>query len=71
MSHYLTEQLLKINAFVNHPVIVADAGVSGGKEPHWNIYGNQLQFIGFDPDETECNKLNREAKERGKNERYI
>ncbi|MFA5392879.1 MAG: FkbM family methyltransferase [Candidatus Ratteibacteria bacterium] len=41
---------------------VADAGAGGGAESCWDVYGNQLHLIGFEPDAEECKRLNRLAK---------
>lgn len=69
----LTQYLLDSGVFLEEPMRIADVGVRGGPEPCWDIYGNQLHLIGFEPDVEECKRLNRLAKNKpplGRKEEY-
>lgn len=54
-THYLIE---KQYLNTNNPLSVVDVGASGGPEYHWANYGDAIQFVGFEPNEEECKKLN-------------
>ena len=47
-----------LEVFKQAPVVICDVGARGGIEPHWQVFGNQAQFIGFEPDQIECDRLN-------------
>ena len=55
MTHQLVEEL---GVFKPAPVVICDVGARGGVEPQWQAFGNQAQFIGFEPDRGECDRLN-------------
>ena len=57
----LTEHLIKKNAFSKNPLLVVDIGARGGPESHWLHYKNQIQVLAFEPDERECEALNRRS----------
>lgn len=55
----MTHQLVKeLGMFKSAPVVICDVGARGGVEPQWQAFGNQAQFIGFEPDRQECDRLN-------------
>lgn len=54
----LTEYLVGLRIFQSSPVVVVDVGSRGGFEPQWNVYGDSVRLIGFEPDIEECDKLN-------------
>lgn len=53
----MTKYLVDEGAFKDSPMIVVDVGVRGGAVTYWDIYGDQLRIIGFEPDEEECKRL--------------
>ena len=55
MTRWLVEQL---GAFKQAPMVVCDVGARGGVEPQWRVLGNQAEFIEFEPDREECDRLN-------------
>lgn len=56
MPKRFTEYLIGHNAFRDDPMIAIDAGVAGGFESMWEIYGDQAHLYGFDPNEVESHK---------------
>ena len=54
----LTRYLVDAGFFKSRPMMVLDVGASGGFEPFWSIYQDQVKFIGFEPNLAECEKLN-------------
>jgi FkbM family methyltransferase len=58
----LTQHLMDSGFFQQIPMRIVDAGARGGSEPHWDIYGDQVHLIGFEPDAKECVRLNQSAK---------
>lgn len=58
----LIPYLISNNSFNQKPLIVVDVGSRGGYEPHWNLFGDQIRILGFDPDEKDCRRLNRQNK---------
>lgn len=57
----LTKYLIEGGFFKADPLVVIDIGSRGGFEKHWDVYGEQVKLIGFEPDEQECKKLNESA----------
>lgn len=55
-----TKHLVKTGAFEKSPLVVIDVGARGGFEKQWDLYENQIQLIGFEPDVDECHRLNTE-----------
>jgi FkbM family methyltransferase len=53
-----THQLVRDRAFQDDAVVVVDVGMRGGAHEHWKLLGDQVRFIGFDPDEEECQRIN-------------
>jgi FkbM family methyltransferase len=46
------------------PIVLADVGARGEAEQPWRaLSGDTLRVVGFEPDEQECERLNREAGE--------
>jgi FkbM family methyltransferase len=35
---------------------IVDGGARWGAEPHWDVYGDQLELYAFEPDEEECRR---------------
>ena len=58
----LTQHLLDSGVFQQIPMRIVDVGARGGPEPRWDIYGDQIHLIGFEPDAKECERLNQSAK---------
>jgi FkbM family methyltransferase len=48
----------KLGVFKQSPMVICDVGARGGVEPQWQVFGTQAQFIGFEPDQEECDRLN-------------
>jgi len=65
----LTLNLVASGAFKSSPLTVIDAGSRGGFEKHWDIYGDQINLIGFEVDARECERLNRQNA--GRNRQYL
>lgn len=64
-----TKHLVKTGAFNQSPLVVIDIGARGGFEKQWDLYENQIQLIGFEPDVDECHRLN--AEEHRPNREYF
>jgi FkbM family methyltransferase len=54
MTRHLVEEL---GVFKNDPMVICDVGARGGLEPQWQVFGSQACSIGFEPDVTECDRL--------------
>ncbi|MHC4627197.1 MAG: FkbM family methyltransferase [Planctomycetota bacterium] len=55
----LTKHLVKSGFFRNRHLVVLDVGARGGFEPFWaELYDDQVEFIGLEPDRQECESLN-------------
>lgn len=54
----MTAHLVGQGVFNSEPFSLVDVGASGGIEPHWRIFGDSLQAIGFDPLAEEVARLN-------------
>jgi len=54
MTRHLVEGL---GVFKNDPMVICDVGARGGLEPQWQVFGSQACLIGFEPDATECDRL--------------
>jgi len=46
-----TKRLIEEKSFENDPLVVVDVGARKGFEKHWNYYGDQINLIGFEPNE--------------------
>ncbi|NQW15899.1 MAG: FkbM family methyltransferase [Chloroflexi bacterium] len=55
---HLTRYLAQIGAFKDDPLRVLDVGARGGLEAHWQLFGNDIRMVGFEPDVEECDRLN-------------
>jgi len=79
-----TKHLVEKKVFENDPLVVVDVGARKGFEKHWNHYEDQINLIGFEPNEEsfkECveKKSNKQTtyyhyaldKEKGEKEFYI
>jgi FkbM family methyltransferase len=40
-----------LDAFEPHPLVIADAGASGGLHPRWRAFDGRFKAVGFEPDE--------------------
>ena len=60
-SAKLTKHLVKNKVFRQKPFVIVDVGARGGFAPHWSIFSDQINCIGFEPDVIECEKLNRSS----------
>ena len=62
----MTKYLCQKNTFCDEKVIVVDVGARGlGGAHRLMVYGDQMELIGFEADETECQRLNRAMQARG------
>ena len=59
----LFKQLTKSN-----PIVLADVGARGGIHSKWNLPGESIRVLGFEPDLEECKRLNEKS---GKNHTYF
>jgi FkbM family methyltransferase len=53
----LTADLVARGAFAGEPFSVIDVGASGGIETHWQVFGDFLTAVGFDPLTAEVDRL--------------
>lgn len=68
---FITKELVRTRALEQDNIRVIDVGARGGFEPHWRIYGDQIELIGFEPNEGECAKLNTRHHQNGPKERFF
>ncbi|MFC1521971.1 FkbM family methyltransferase [Elusimicrobiota bacterium] len=62
----LTQHLAHIKAFSSNKLAVVDVGARFGAQEHWSAYDdNQISMIGFEPDEKECEELNKQQAGKG------
>ena len=54
----MTPALVAAGAFADDPVVVVDVGARGGVEWYWQVFGNDVRIIGFEPDAKEAARLN-------------
>ena len=54
----LTERVLELCLWGESPFFLLDAGCSGGIERRWQIFGQRLRAVGFDPLVAEIDRLN-------------
>ncbi|MEN9222362.1 MAG: hypothetical protein Q6M04_07985, partial [Thermostichus sp. BF3_bins_97] len=58
----LTLQLVQTRkAFVESPLRVLDIGARQGHEAFWQVYADQWELIGIEPDPEECAQLNQRS----------
>lgn len=62
-----TMAMAQSQAFLEDPVVIMDVGAAGGFQKYWSVFGDKARFIGFEPNEEECQRLNALA---AKNQRY-
>ena len=55
MLRYLVEQCV----FGTQPFVLFDVGCAGGIDALWRIFGDQLSAVGFDPQQSEIERLGR------------
>jgi FkbM family methyltransferase len=53
-----TYDLVKRRAFDDNAFLLIDVGMMGGIEPYWHSLGDQIEAIGFEPDQAECDRIN-------------
>ena len=53
-----TKRLIEEKSFENNPLVVVDVGARKGFEKHWNHYADQINLIGFEPNECVGKKSN-------------
>jgi FkbM family methyltransferase len=58
-SPKFTEYVIKQKIFAENPLAVVDVGARGGPEPHWVHYKDHVKIAAFEPDEKECEALNK------------
>ena len=58
LTHYLVDEA---EAFKSDPLVVIDLGARGGINPEWQVFGDQIRLLCFEPDELECQRLAQEA----------
>ncbi len=54
----MTRHVVAKGLFARDPVTIVDVGARGGYDETWDAFGDQLVVIGFEPDLTECRRLN-------------
>jgi FkbM family methyltransferase len=54
----MTRYLVGRGVFRKQKFAVVDVGARFGGADYWNAFGDQLDLIGFEPDEDECRRLN-------------
>jgi len=54
MTRHLVDVL---SMFKNDPMVICYVGARGGFETQWQVFGSQTCLIGFEPDATECDRL--------------
>ena len=57
----MTGYLVSKRLFDKAKFVIIDVGARLGGEKHWDIFGDQASLIGFEPDEQECNNLNKKV----------
>lgn len=58
----VTTQLLKHTCLKDDELYLVDVGASGGIDKFWNVYGQQLRAVAFEPLVNEVDRLNREER---------
>lgn len=64
----MTQKLVQAGAFVEDPLVVVDVGARGGVEWFWQVFGEGVRIVAFEPDPVECARLQATAK---KNVTYL
>jgi FkbM family methyltransferase len=54
----MTRHLVDRGVFQSEPVTVVDVGSRGGFNVEWSAFGSALRIVGFEPEESECARLN-------------
>ena len=49
--------LRESRVFADEPFVLIDVGCSGGLHPMWRVFGEDLVAFGFDPQQSECERL--------------
>lgn len=57
----LTKALIERQIFNKNKLTVIEVGARGGFEDLWIVYKDQIQLIGFEADEDECIRLNKQS----------
>jgi hypothetical protein len=65
----LARSVVGTGALDNEPFVLVDVGCSGGVDPGWRSYGDRLVAFGFDPNQSEVDRLR--AAETNPNVTYI
>ena len=58
-----TKYVVDRGYFSENPMRIIDIGARGGVDKRWNLYWPHLEIIGFEPEPTECQRLNKIASE--------
>jgi FkbM family methyltransferase len=58
----MTLQILREGKLRARPMRIIDGGARGGAEPHWDVYGDQLELIAFEPDKEESQQITAKVK---------
>lgn len=64
----MTRHLVKSGVFANDPVVIVDVGARWGFNAEWKVFDSALRVYCFEPDEEECQRLNKSS---GPNVKYI
>jgi len=64
-SPALTRELVAQGIFRAEPFYLVDVGASGGIDSQWNVFGDSLRAVGFDPLVREMSRLNAAEKNPG------
>lgn len=56
-SLVFTQEIVRLGAFRQRSLKVVDVGARYGADAVWEIYGDQIEVIGFEPDQSACEAL--------------
>lgn len=57
-SARFAQQVVRDGAFAGRPFVVVDVGARGGFSERWSVFGDQIEYVGFEPDAEECERVN-------------
>jgi hypothetical protein len=56
------KKIMGMPEFISSKIYIADIGAAGGLQERWDIFGENLIAIGFEPDKREFHKLPKSEK---------
>ncbi len=63
LEHNMIDYLVRTKKFSQEPFIILDVGTRFGFEPVWDVFGDNIKLIGFEPDKEECEMLKKKYSE--------